>query len=89
MAQAQEQKQVSLENGPGKFEIMLSLFDKKEIAFTLCGGHVLGVRITSVQEEDGSGESWNLEGRLTGQFASQSFRAYYSTKRNKGSITLF
>lgn len=70
--------------GPGKFDLMLALFAGKEVVFTMENGQKLTVRISSVQREDGSSESWNLEGEVMNCLTDRKFVGYYSTRRNKG-----
>ena len=79
-------EQIAITNGPPKFDLMVSLFDRKVVRFTfeLGGGiKVLPLTVTSVSAEDGSGGSWILEVTssdkdLHGQ------RFYYSSTTRKG-----
>lgn len=54
--------------GPNKFDIMVSLFEgnpqhRRTVEFELAGLRKnVKVAITGVQQESGSGESWNIEG---------------------------
>ncbi len=82
------QKQlVNITGGPGKFDLMLALFEGQEIFLNLENG-ITGyrVRISSIQREDGSSQSWNLKGWVVDS-PSQTFHAYYSTKGNHGFLT--
>lgn len=79
-------------NGPSKFDLMLSLFDgnqhpRRTVSFQIEGfKKEVTVAITSVQQEDGSGESWNWEGFL--RFAPETkairTKGYFSTKHRTG-----
>lgn len=84
--------------GPSKFDLMTALFAKgatNPLEFSLKGflpdalvvdgnpPRIKKVRLSSVEREDGSGESWNLKGWVdTGGYGSK-FKAYYDT-RNRG-----
>ncbi|MDP3793910.1 MAG: hypothetical protein Q8R07_04110, partial [Candidatus Uhrbacteria bacterium] len=83
--------QFSIMNGPSKFDLMLALFDRdpepsdlpRTVIFMLLedDGHATrSAMIDGVQVEDGSGESWNIEGQLwyssLGRY--RPFKAYYS-----------
>lgn len=72
--------------GPGKFDLMQALFAGKEVTFTLENGQKLAVRISSIQREDGSNESWNLEGWFTHVLNNRAFKAYYATSGNHGTL---
>ncbi|KKU86509.1 MAG: hypothetical protein A2667_03455 [Candidatus Wildermuthbacteria bacterium RIFCSPHIGHO2_01_FULL_47_27] len=61
-------------NGPGKWDLMLALFEKgKQVDFTVEFKDGAGVKtifrvkVHSIQAEDGSRESWNLAGEIVGQ----------------------
>ena len=79
--------------GPSKFDMMLSLFDgnkepRRTVEFQLEGARApITVYVTSVQQEDGSGESWNFEGGLTNYRRGFHLRGYYSSKSRTGHIT--
>lgn len=70
--------------GPDKSDLMLALFFGKEVIFTMENGQKLTVRISSIQREDGSSESWNLEGEIMNCLTDRKFVGYYSTRGNKG-----
>ncbi len=93
--------QKNLIDGPSKFDLMLSLFDKgREVTFTDEGGMKYHAAISMVQSEDGSGESWNLSGSAVlhpagkppGLRSSKDLRfhfvAYFRTEKRKGHIVL-
>lgn len=59
-------------SGPSKWDLSLALFDRKDSQPRQVQFHancnlscIVTVTITGVQAEDGSGESWNIEGRAT------------------------
>jgi len=64
--------------GPGKFDLMFALFERKEVVFKLESGSKVKVLITSVQQEDGSSNSWNISGFIVGHNG-KNFDAYYRT----------
>ena len=79
--------------GPSKFDLMLSLFDgnkepRRTVEFKLEGAReAIVVAITAVQQENGSGESWNFEGQLVNYRCGFNVRGYYSSNSRKGYIT--
>ena len=46
------------------------------------------VQINSVQRDDGSGESWNLQGNMQIDGAFLPYSMYYSSRRRLGQLTL-
>lgn len=82
--------------GPGRdllFDACKYAYDKKaniEVRFTVesnCGMALSDVKISSISHEDGSGESFNLEGFcwiMAGRCSH--FKAYYNTKNRTGYI---
>ncbi|HRZ29454.1 MAG TPA: hypothetical protein P5052_01580 [Candidatus Paceibacterota bacterium] len=72
-------------DGPGKFDLMLSLFDNKVLMFELEGGQQVPVRVLSIRKEDGSGENWKLKGVSTK--SGKDLKIYYSTRRNEGTVS--
>lgn len=80
-------------SGPSKFDLMLSLFDgnkepRRTVEFQLEGARgPITVAITMVQQEDGSGESWNVEGWITSYRRNFAIKAYYSSNSRKGYLT--
>ena len=46
-------------------------------------------KIMGIENEDGSGESFNLHGYVRSNGAQLRFKAYYNTKRRKGKIRFF
>ena len=75
-------------NGPSKFDLMQALMVRKpvrpNVAFFI-QGKIAGIvaNIDSLEDEDGSGESWNISG-YTGN--NQKFTAYYRTEKRIGSF---
>lgn len=78
--------------GPSKFDLMLSLFDgnkepRRTVEFQLDGARgPIVVAITTVQQEDGSGESWCIKGWITNYRRSFDIEGYYSSKGRAGRI---
>jgi len=75
-------------DGPGKFDLMLAIFDGKEVVFTIPALRI-NARIYSVIAEDGSRESWNIAGAFKaaydlGERGWKKFSGYYSTKKRTG-----
>ena len=71
--------------GPGKFDLMLALFDRsfgrsRTVTITLEGRVVKELYVSGVQIEDGSGESWNIEGHVDGRQVT----LYYHSVRRTG-----
>lgn len=83
-------QQYKIQGGPGKWEIMLSLFDGQSVVFHLAGTSVIemSVKLSRVEREDGSGESWNLGGWMTEVGDYRHFNAYYSTRSRHGDLTV-
>ena len=84
----QDKLSFNVVGGPSKFDLMLSLFDgnkqpRRTVEFQLEGVRdTITAGITMVQQEDGSGESWNVEGWTT-----FNIKAYYCTRDRKGYLT--
>lgn len=87
-------------NGPSKWDLSIALFDRKPknriVTFdTNCplAAHI-EVSVLSVQAEDGSGESWNIEGlvvdgnRATWTKGKRVFIHFYTNTRS-GQIRFF
>ena len=78
-------------DGPSKFDIMISLFDsnrrhRRTVPFSLRSLRLkLDVAITSVQQEDDSGESWNIEGWVTDGLTAN-VKGYYNSRRREGNF---
>ena len=78
-------RQVKIIKGPAKFELSTRLVDgnnkeQKPVTFTVNDGTQTweeNVKLDMLQREDGSGESWNLEGYNTANFAR--VKIYYSS----------
>jgi hypothetical protein len=82
------QEYINIIGGPGKFELMLALFEGREITFTLEGGAQKTVKLNTIQREDGSNQSWNLDGYTVGPTPNMKFHAYYTTRGNHGTYSL-
>jgi hypothetical protein len=87
----EKRARIEIEDGPGKFELMLSLFDRsrgrRPVFFQLAvhsPGRTTSASIDLVQSEDRLGESWSIAG-FAGD-SEQQFDANYSTKTRKGSL---
>lgn len=75
--------------GPSKFDLMVSLFEgnpqhRRTVAFKLEGlWQDINVAITGVEQEDGSGESWNFSGWVMGEPKAH-VRGYYASRGRSG-----
>ena len=78
-------------NGPGKSDLMFSLFDGKVIEFSMNKNpnqtklkinEKVKVRITAIEMEDGSGNSWLF--KAVDQRTKQTITGYYHSDRRKG-----
>ena len=91
---------VEVVNGPSKDGLKAALFDRERIRsprrveFTLKDGFQHEVVVTSVEAEDGSGESWNVRGhaymKLPGAKTPpppRHIQMYFHTGRRKGTLT--
>lgn len=80
--------------GPSKFDLMLSLFDgnkspRRTVEFKLQESQIpITVAITSVQQENGSGESWNILGEIVNSDRGFKIDGYFSTKARAGWLTI-
>lgn len=102
MEKQKSNRQEELVNGPDKFELMLSLFEKgKKVEFMIKmvnndTNRLIQVMINSIQAEDGSRESWNIQGELIAvrEVTSSkwlpvnpaSFKGYYHSINRNGHI---
>jgi hypothetical protein len=91
--EADAARRLAIENGPSREAIFDSLRLNNEgraVSLELVGGLRLDFRITAIEAEDGSGDSWNLRGYVSGSSEvtprdwSRSCRVYYSTRRRAG-----
>ena len=96
---------IVIANGPGKFELMTSLFvwkpEKPTVQFVDERGQTYTASINGCEAEDGSGESWNLIGYVKVPFAGDSkhpgavvlkhcrFKAYFRTDRRQGRLEFY
>lgn len=86
--------------GPSKFDLAFALFKGETVQFTVAidGETKFDVVISSVQREDGSNESWNIEGTATehcrrgvgppenGKFKDGRVFIYFRTDRRTGNF---
>lgn len=78
--------------GPNKFDLMVSLFDgkydaRRTVQFKIEGANTpITLLIEAVEREDGSGESWNIDGKMVAPSRTFAVRGCYSTKTREGSI---
>lgn len=90
---SQDKLSFDVVGGPSKFDLMLSLFDgnkdpRRAVEFQLEGARgPITAAITMVQQEDGSGESWNFRGWLANYRRNFGIQGYYSSKSRKGHLT--
>jgi hypothetical protein len=85
-------------NGPSKFDLMLSVFERKVVTLALkrCGVKDVRVIVSAIEQEDGSCDSWCVKGFIVQdcpihQELSREyliFEGYYSTKDRMGHIDL-
>ncbi len=88
----------NIKTGPSKFELLLALFDSRQVntrkvEFRTDADTLYDAVITSVEREDGSGESWNIRGYLSEKkpgakipSPSTNFEGYFRTDTRKGSL---
>lgn len=77
--------QRNLTAGPSKFDLMASLFTGKRVIFTIEGLGEQEALVSLVEAEDGSFESWNIQGDLT-QMGRLQFKGFFSTRHRQGNI---
>lgn len=79
---------LSIASGPNRDELILNgLRDGLPQQFTFEELGPRQVRVTSVQREDGSSQSWNITGHILGTNGPgryTSFKGYYRTDRRQG-----
>jgi len=82
-----------IKEGPGKFDLMLALFDntsshQRTVHFGLTGldNAYAEAKITSIEHEDGSGDSWLFKGYSKHGNLRYKVSGYYSTQTRKGWI---
>jgi hypothetical protein len=91
---SQNNRQFVIESGPGKFGLAASLFTgtgcrhPNVVEFSLQGiKNPLAVAVRGVEQEDGSGESWNFKGTTFYVLGLHiPVEGYYSTRSRKGII---
>lgn len=82
---------VSITNGQSKFDLMQALLVRKPVRpsfnFTLEDNKtIVCCMVDSVESEDGSGESYNIEGWVASR--RKKFKAYYRTDDRTGTYTV-
>lgn len=75
-------------NGPSKWDLMLGLMDNdiqspRRISFTLSDHRMLDISLTSLEREDGSGQSWNFFG-MTKEL--NKVKGHFDLRTRKGSL---
>jgi hypothetical protein len=82
-------------NGPGKFDLMLGLFDHTQssprpVQFSVrqTSGDIvtIDVSLDSLARESGDGESWNFTGKIIHHTISGNVSGYFSTKTRTGTL---
>ncbi len=88
-------KSFKIIDGPSKFDLMMALFDNtatapRRLNFRLEGEEVFSIYLLSVGREDGSGESWLLEGIAfwPSRFSDRKVKGYFSTQRRIGHLNI-
>jgi hypothetical protein len=99
---AAQAQMIHLSKGPSKFDLMLALFDRKsvntrKVEFQTGANKSYTASISMVRAEDGSGDSWIIEGHAAESVISQKrfpipnpgfeFSGYFNTATRKGHIT--
>ena len=79
--------------GPGKHDLQLALFEGKEAHFRVefhGRKQTIRVNIVAVEAEDGSRESWNIQGhiRLSEPLSRKRFNAYFQTRQRTGFLEI-
>lgn len=85
---------IPVTKGPGKWSLVTQFVDGGIQTFTVLAYGIREItfqcHITSMEREDGSGESWNLGLRFVGKDNPVGFigipRMYYTTRGNKGTL---
>ena len=90
------QVRAEIVEGPSKFDLMASLFDGKEVEFTLLvqqgthsGRHTPRFQVQGASMEDGSHLSWNISGYVAAGFPEwKYFAGYFDSRTRKGYMRL-
>lgn len=95
--------QFHINAGPSKFDLMLSLFERKQVTFTIEDTPTLNATIEAViqqiQAEDGNSESWNIEGIVKhkvydhstdweGRIDESRFTGWFDSRARRGTIRI-
>ena len=85
---ASQQQRGTICNAPSKWDLMMSIFEGKQVTFSLVWTHgnfdVVGY-VTHVIREDGSGESYCVTLRSTDK---NTYEGYYRTDKRTGHLKL-
>ncbi len=85
-----DQQRMEIVDGPGKFDLMVALFDGKVVRFTLKDKNTKALKIIGVELEDGSNQRWLIKGYIyKGYHMSEGdktsrFSGYYDSYSRKG-----
>lgn len=84
MTTATDQK-IQISNGPCKMDLMLSLFEGKEVTFRTPGGGETIVNMQGLSLEDGSRNRWLFHAYIVGDERPWTkISGYYDVVRRKG-----
>jgi len=83
----------SIVNGPSKFDLMVSLFDAKEVYFTIEGNDLvkpkkIKIKVIGILAEDGSRESWIINYFYENKSSLSGKPIFYRSNRRIGHITI-
>lgn len=75
---------VRVTDGPGKFDLMLSLFEGKTVEFRDSGGVRMTVKVNGLAIEEGSRNDWLIDGYFEGTLIR--LHAFYDLRTRRGHI---
>lgn len=80
-------------SGPSKFDLMSSLFSgnrsRQTVELKIGAEEIpVTVAISGVQQEDGSGDSWIIQGWIVRSAKNFNVSGYFSTRDRHGSLTI-
>lgn len=88
---------VEILDGPSKFDLMVALFEGKRVEFKIAGQGRVMCQLNGVAVEDGSRQSWLIQGQLfykmilntySSVSSNQHFSGHYETRCRKGNIDI-
>lgn len=84
-----EEGSLTITNGPGKWDLISSFANASVLSFSVeisvtKHKEKVDVLISSIEREDGSGESWNLKVNIQGLY----YKMYFSSKTRSGVLSL-